>query len=91
MTAVPDPSVRLTSADPEPPQWTVVIDDCGVTWVRYDGIYGYDGARNWVQVDHLDGDPESWTKIAGNYGPVRRVSALAPLMRILSADTGESE
>lgn len=58
----------LTSADPEPPEGSVVRDSCGKTWVN-------DGYRPccWVRLDHLEArihDPESWTKVAGNYGPV---------------------
>ena len=56
----------LTSADPEPPPGTLVIDSCGVRWRASDeGAWGPD----WVPEDR-DGDPESWTKIACNYGPV---------------------
>ena len=54
----------LTAADPQPPRGTVVRDDCGVTWQR-DYCEGY-----WLRADSPDGDPESWAKIAGNYGPV---------------------
>lgn len=58
----------LTSADPEPPVGTMVRDDCGLTWVN-------DGYRPccWVRPDLVEQDihdPETWTKIAGNYGPV---------------------
>lgn len=58
-------SVVLTSADPEPPAGTVVRDDLGREWGRdWDG-----GAAPWTRTDGTD-DPESWTKVAGNYGPV---------------------
>lgn len=55
----------LTALDPEPPPGTLVRDDCGVEWVN-------DGYRPccWVQADAEVHDPESWTKVAGNYGPV---------------------
>lgn len=58
----------LTSTDPEPPAGSVVRDDCGVLWEN-------DGHRPacWVRPDLVEQsihDPETWTKIAGNYGPV---------------------
>ena len=58
----------LRAVDPEPPVGTVVRDDCGLTWVN-------DGHRPccWVRPDLVAegvNDPETWTKIAGNYGPV---------------------
>jgi hypothetical protein len=57
----------LTAADPEPPRGTVVRDDCGILWQN-------DGPRYrpacWTQVDAEVHDPETWRKIAGNYGPV---------------------
>lgn len=60
--------VVLRAADPEPPAGSVVVDDCGLTWVN-------DGYRPtcWVRPDlTAEGvhDPESWAKVAGNYGPV---------------------
>lgn len=56
----------LTSSGPEPPPGTTVRDDCGTEWERY----GPDEGDYWLRTDD-DGtsDPESWTKIAGNYGP----------------------
>jgi len=53
----------LTSGDPQPPAGTLVRDDCGTEW-------RHDGGGYWVREDDPGGDPESWTKIAGNYGPV---------------------
>lgn len=55
----------LTSTDPEPPESTVVRDDCGTLWAN-------DGYRPacWTQPGAKAHDPESWVKIAGNYGPV---------------------
>jgi hypothetical protein len=53
----------LTAAAPEPPPGTVVRDDCGRDWERYE-----DGPMEWEQP--RGGDRESWTKVAGNYGPV---------------------
>ncbi len=58
---------RLTSADPEPPTWSQV-DAGGRRWVRAPQLH-VEGATYWVPVDDLDGDPESWAKLAGNYGP----------------------
>lgn len=56
---------QLTASDPEPPPGTLVRDDCGTVWVN-------DGYRPccWVEPGAEVHDPESWTKIAGNYGPV---------------------
>ena len=54
----------MTSTDPQPPAGTVVRDDCGVTWVN-SGCH----PAAWMPLDRED-DPESWTKVAGNYGPV---------------------
>jgi hypothetical protein len=57
---------QLTSNDPQPPVGTRVRDACGTVWVN-DGYYPV----CWVQDPLPDyHDPESWTKIAGNYGPV---------------------
>jgi hypothetical protein len=56
----------LTSNDPEPPVGTVVRDACKRAWVRTPSS----GYTYWLQPDDPDGDAESWTKIAGNYGPV---------------------
>jgi hypothetical protein len=74
-TIVPPEPVTLTSSDPEPPPGTVVRDDCGVTWERY----GEDEGNYWLRVDgDGDSDPESWTKIAGNYGPVTVIEEPGP-------------
>lgn len=64
----PQPGDHLNSLDPEPPAGTRVRDDCGVEWVN-DGYY----PCAWVRLNSPDpdnSDPETWTKIAGNYGPV---------------------
>lgn len=54
----------LTSQDPEPPIGTVV--SCmGNLWLRFE--------LGWERLDGKD-DPESWAKIAGNYGPVTVVT-----------------
>lgn len=60
---------RLTAADPEPPWGTVVRTDGGVKWRRYDEE---PGVANWLPevVSDYSPDPESWVKVAGNYGPV---------------------
>lgn len=66
-------SDRLTSSDPEPAPGTSVVDDLGRPWSRdSDAETNPDGAANWTR-DDVDADPESWTKVAGNYGPVRVV------------------
>ena len=57
----------LTSGDTPPPPGTIVMDDCGVRWTRDDDGW-------WLREGRVDSDPESWNKIAGNYGPVRVVS-----------------
>jgi hypothetical protein len=59
---------QLTSSDPEPPMGTLIRDDCGLQWEN-------DGYRPccWVRPDLVEQgihDPETWRKIAGNYGPV---------------------
>lgn len=59
---------RLTATDPEPPVGTLVVDDCGVEWEN-------DGYRPccWIRSGRIQQDihdPETWRKIAGNYGPV---------------------
>ena len=55
----------LTSNDPQPPAGTTVRDDCGTVWVN-DGYYPV----CWIEPGAEVHDPESWRKIAGNYGPV---------------------
>lgn len=58
---------KLTAADPEPPVGTIVTTAWGQRWIRQ--LEGY-----WLAEGREDGDPESWNKVAGNYGPVRVVS-----------------
>lgn len=58
----------LQASDPEPGPGTMVLDDCGIVWIN-------DGHRPccWVRPDLIEQgihDPESWIKVAGNYGPV---------------------
>lgn len=67
-TAVPDSACLLTLRDPEPPPGTVVRDCHGDEWRRSD-----EDLKLWWQT-RVDGDPESWAKIAGNYGPVTVIS-----------------
>ncbi|MFJ8966057.1 DUF6221 family protein [Lentzea sp. NPDC102401] len=55
----------MTANDPEPPPGSIVDDATGVQWLRSTG------GEYWLRLDDLDGDPESWTKVAGNYGPVK--------------------
>lgn len=69
------PGDILNSCDPEPPEGTRVRDGCGVEWIN-------DGYRPccWVRVaspDPANSDPETWTKIAGNYGPVTILTSAA--------------
>jgi hypothetical protein len=69
--------VALTANDPEPPDGAVVRDSAGKLWSSDWGIYGGPGAANWMMVDH-ESDPESWIKVAGNYGPVEIVDLPDP-------------
>jgi hypothetical protein len=57
----------LTSADPEPPEGTVVRDDCGTLWTSDGPQYR---PACWTRPDAEVHDPETWVKVAGNYGPV---------------------
>lgn len=70
MTESAKPGAKLTSTDPEPSPGALVRDDLGYYWERGED----DDRRMWYPVmdDRAirDDDPESWTKIAGNYGPV---------------------
>lgn len=59
------PGWRLTSADPEPPVGSIVRDAHGVRW-EHDG----EDPPCWLPDLPGDHDPESWIKVAGNYGPV---------------------
>jgi hypothetical protein len=56
---------KLTSNDPEPVIGMVIADTWRTYWRRQPRGY-------WLQVNGR-GDPESWTKVAGNYGPVEVV------------------
>jgi len=64
--------LAMTSSDRQPPVGTVVRDDCGQRWIN-SGCY----PSAWMPLDHED-DPESWTKVAGNYGPVTVLSIGEP-------------
>ena len=69
----------LTPSDPEPPRRSFVLDDCGTLWWRTDADGIDNRSANWCTVKHgcASGsdvhDHESWTKVAGNYGPARVV------------------
>jgi hypothetical protein len=63
MTEPASPRI-LTSSDPQPPIGTIVTDHWGHPW-QLDG----DEPPTWFRRD-VDADPESWIKVAGNYGPV---------------------
>lgn len=69
----------LTPADPEPPRRSFVEDPSGFRWWRTDSDGTDNVSANWCSVKHgcASGsgfhDHESWTKVAGNYGPVRIV------------------
>lgn len=74
-------AVTLSSNDPEPPEGTIVRDSQGKLWSRDDGEYGGPGRANWLfyGADWFAGaDPESWIKVAGNYGPVEVVEEPQP-------------
>lgn len=59
--------VMLTAADPEPPAGTIVRDDTGCRWVRQP----FRVPCGWISEHDVNAaDPESWRKVAGNYGPV---------------------
>jgi hypothetical protein len=62
----------LSSSDPEPGRDVVAETGWGQRWHRTDSD-GYPGAANWEVVGAGAFDPESWTKVAGNYGPVKVV------------------
>lgn len=72
---LPPPATWLTSSDPEPRAGTMVEAEDGIRWWRDATHIG--AACNWFPESELTNpdrhDPESWTKVAGNYGPVRIV------------------
>lgn len=59
----------LTSADPEPPPGTTVeLFDGEELWTRHADMW----PGSWLRHGSEEtGDPETWTKVAGNYGPAR--------------------
>lgn len=62
--------VALTVADPEPPPGTTIEMESGQRWTRYPDMW----PGSWlVERGEADSDPETWLKVAGNYGPVRIV------------------
>lgn len=58
----------LTSSDPEPPMGTIVAMENGQLWVNF-GYYPCAWMRPGSSGGSYD-DVETWTKVAGNYGPV---------------------
>lgn len=61
-----DASKPLTSVDPEPPEGSVVEDSTGCQWEADDCP-----PACWTRVGApFPREPETWTKVAGNYGPV---------------------
>lgn len=61
----------IGSAEVEPPPGTTGTDGLGRVWSRdVDGVTHPDGFANWTR-DYVKADPESWIKVAGNYGPFR--------------------
>lgn len=62
--------VWLTAADLEPPPSTTIEMEDGQRWTRHPGMT----PGSWlVEGGEADSDPETWRKVAGNYGPVRIV------------------
>ena len=83
----------LTSEDPEPGH-DVTVQDChGDKWRRTDGNFNGGGGANWQQEKPEDSDPESWTRVAGDYGPVRivpePVDPRAPIILWLTSEWPE--
>jgi hypothetical protein len=60
----------LSSNDPEPPVGTVVTDTHARHWHRAELEPDEDTRKQWIG----DDDAASWTKVAGNYGPVRVIA-----------------
>lgn len=59
---------QLASADPEPCGGTTVRDADGWLWQRTND---YEGPCNWYKLIHGPrSDYETWTHVAGNFGPV---------------------
>jgi hypothetical protein len=65
-------SEKLTSSDPQPGLGAIVRDIDGREWENTGGEEG--SWRNWQQTDVTQTDPETWVKVAGNYGPVTLIS-----------------
>lgn len=66
----PGAHLVLTSMNREPGAGSVVRDSLGRLWYARTA---QGGIQYWLYENHLDSDPESWTKVAGNYGPVEVV------------------
>lgn len=62
-------SFTLWSTDPEPVLGAVVETRENGAWQRRS-----EDRRGWYRLGE-DDDPETWTRVAGNYGPVRLVSS----------------
>lgn len=58
---------ELWSGDPEPAVGTIVMDVDGRVWRRWQES---ERGKDWIRSDGVDDDPESWVRVAGNYGPV---------------------
>lgn len=70
LTQLRDRLRELTSSDPEPPPGTTVETEGGTRWTRYPDMW----PGSWLMDEFApEGDPETWRKVAGNYGPVRIV------------------
>ena len=68
----PEPrAITLTSSDPQPGWGVIVRDVDGREWENTGGEEG--SWANWQQTDATQPDPETWIKVAGNYGPVTLV------------------
>jgi len=67
------PGTKLTSNDSEPTVGTVVVTQDDGVWLRFDGE-----GRSWTRLGDSD-DTESWTRVAGNYGPVTVLTTGADL------------
>lgn len=69
---MPRSPAPLTSSDPEPDLGTVVRDKFGRLWRRTEQLHIE--STYWLEYPGYGGDPESWIKVAGNWGPVEVVS-----------------
>lgn len=69
----PPSATPLTATDPEPARGSTVCTMLGEKWFR-----DHESSPcSWLRLDDNGdtfGDPESWVKVAGNYGPVWVIS-----------------